>query len=74
MISTCARCKCDRAAVHYDYGAEKIVRCEDCDLLYLTPCPSPDVVRAVYADSYFENPTLLKADTSSQHRGQARNQ
>jgi 2-polyprenyl-3-methyl-5-hydroxy-6-metoxy-1,4-benzoquinol methylase len=65
MISTCARCKCDRATVHYDYGAEKIVRCTGCDLLYLTPCPSPDESRAVYADSYFENPTLLEADNRS---------
>ena len=65
MISTCARCKCDQASVHYDFGAEQIVRCADCDLLYLTPCPSPDESRAVYDDSYFENPTLLEADNRS---------
>jgi len=51
--------------VHYDFGAEKIVRCTGCNLLYLTPCPSPDESRAVYEDSYFENPTLLEADNRS---------
>ena len=39
MDRRCPRCKHDAAAVRYDFGAEKILRCSDCALLYLHPWP-----------------------------------
>jgi SAM-dependent methyltransferase len=61
----CPSCGAHGAAVRYDFGREKIVRCPSCTLLYLDPWPTEEETRAVYGDSYFQNPRFMSGDSRS---------
>src|SRR5262245_16513593 len=56
----CPNCRAEDAAVRYDFGAQQILRCNPCGLLYLHPWPSPEETQAVYGDNYFENQQFME--------------
>lgn len=53
----CDFCKNTAALTKYDLGAHRIVKCQGCGLMRLSPMPTLDDTKQVYADiSYFQNP------------------
>ncbi len=64
-MAACPRCNHHIASVRYDYGAEKILKCQACRLLYLHPWPAPEETRAVYGETYFENAAFLRGGNHS---------
>ncbi|MGH7149518.1 MAG: hypothetical protein ACREIU_02410, partial [Planctomycetota bacterium] len=34
----------------------RVVRCPDCSLVYTTPRPDPEALRALYGESYWKSP------------------
>jgi SAM-dependent methyltransferase len=52
---SCPFCGEERATTRYDFGAQRIVRCGRCELMYLDPWPSESQVLAVYGEDYFQN-------------------
>lgn len=53
----CDFCGSAEVAVKYDLQTHKIVKCVGCGLMRLSPMPSTDHTKEVYADlSYFQNP------------------
>jgi 2-polyprenyl-3-methyl-5-hydroxy-6-metoxy-1,4-benzoquinol methylase len=59
-MAGCPRCKHDQSKIRYDFGREKILRCGQCELMYINPWPSEEETRAVYGDNYFQNTEFLK--------------
>jgi SAM-dependent methyltransferase len=64
-MAVCRNCGSVESAVRYDFGREQIVRCLGCRLLYLDPWPTEEETRAVYGDSYFQNPRFMRGDSES---------
>jgi SAM-dependent methyltransferase len=56
----CPNCQSEDASVRYDFGAQQILRCNPCGLLYLHPWPSPEETQAVYGENYFENQQFME--------------
>jgi 2-polyprenyl-3-methyl-5-hydroxy-6-metoxy-1,4-benzoquinol methylase len=53
----CGYCGDDKFQVKYDLGTHKIVKCLGCHLMRLSPMPTVDDTKQVYADiNYFQNP------------------
>ena len=64
-LPRCASCGDDRSAVRYDFGSQKIRRCEACGLLYIHPLPSEEETRAVYGESYFQNDQFMRGTNAA---------
>jgi SAM-dependent methyltransferase len=64
-MPVCRNCLHEHATPRYDFGREKIFRCDGCGLLYLDPWPSEEETQAVYGDSYFQNPRFMRGDNDS---------
>jgi SAM-dependent methyltransferase len=58
----CPNCELDDPTVRYDFGAQQILRCRSCGLLYLHPWPTLEETQAVYSDTYFENQQFMQGD------------
>ncbi len=55
----CASCGSERSTSRYDFGAQQILRCVGCGLLFIHPLPSEEETRAVYGETYFQNEQFL---------------
>src|SRR5260221_1642974 len=61
----CPSCHSEPPTVRYDFGAQKILRCSQCGLLYIHPWPSVEETQAVYGDSYFQNQQFLQGGSDA---------
>jgi SAM-dependent methyltransferase len=64
-MPSCPNCRCERAAVRYDFGPHKILCCARCELLFLDPWPSEEETRAVYGESYFKNVRFMRGENET---------
>ena len=55
----CANCASEQSTPRYDFGAQQILRCGSCGLLYIHPWPSEEETRAVYGETYFQNDQFM---------------
>jgi 2-polyprenyl-3-methyl-5-hydroxy-6-metoxy-1,4-benzoquinol methylase len=63
--ASCTICRgSDRSLAHVVDGF-RIVRCDRCSHLYVSPRPSMDEVVAIYGEDYFENPAFRTTDHDS---------
>jgi SAM-dependent methyltransferase len=51
----CPYCRATKNRVVYDFGVWKIVECQDCELMYLTPFPTLDELKEIYNEEYYFN-------------------
>jgi 2-polyprenyl-3-methyl-5-hydroxy-6-metoxy-1,4-benzoquinol methylase len=61
----CPHCREARHTMRYDFGAQRVVRCDGCGLLRLDPPPTEDDIRAVYDKDYFNNTEFMRGTTQS---------
>ena len=55
----CANCGSAVNSIRYDFGAQQILRCHGCALLFIHPWPDEEETRAVYGETYFENEKFM---------------
>jgi 2-polyprenyl-3-methyl-5-hydroxy-6-metoxy-1,4-benzoquinol methylase len=59
-LRTCHICGGDQYQPHYTFDDCAIVRCKQCDFMWLNPQPTEADVEAVYDDSYFVNSHFME--------------
>ena len=62
-LTPCRGCGSERVGVRYDLGTHRILRCAPCGLMYIDPWPSEDETRAIYGDTYFNNPYFSQGES-----------
>ena len=67
----CIICKTDNHTPIYEIGASRVVKCNQCSLVYVNPRPSDEEVRSIYKGDYFTSAqprSLGYVDYFKQHK------
>ncbi|MBK8977836.1 MAG: class I SAM-dependent methyltransferase [Planctomycetes bacterium] len=54
-VTTCQLCGSDRSTLHFAEPPYKVLRCDGCGLVYVTPRWSDDALREVYGEDYWRS-------------------